>query len=160
RAEWKGMDQSLAALTSKQTYLKTFKENLKPTPAQEQALEEVLWHCRLLYNTALEQRITWWRRGQGKMATRFQQAAELKDIGAECPDDAGLHSHVLQDVLARLDHTYQAFFRGVKSGETVGFPRFQCRGRYHSFTDKEYGNGASLDNGYVVLSKIGCFAVR
>jgi len=25
---------------------KTFKEKLRPTPAQERALEEVLWRCR------------------------------------------------------------------------------------------------------------------
>ncbi len=39
-------------------------------------------------------------------------------------------------------------------------PRFQGRNRYHSFTYKEYGNGAQLDNGYLVLSKIGRIAVR
>jgi putative transposase len=66
----------------------------------------------------------------------------------------------LQDVLARLDKTYQAFFRRVQAGETSGFPRFQGRTRYHSFTYKEYGNGARLENGYLVLSKIGRMAVH
>jgi putative transposase len=41
-----------------------------------------------------------------------------------------------------------------------GFSRFQGRDRYHSFTYKEYGNGARLDNGSLVLSKIGRIAVR
>jgi hypothetical protein len=45
---------------------KTFKYTLNPTPAQEQALELVLWRCRTLYNVALEQRKTWWKRGQVK----------------------------------------------------------------------------------------------
>jgi IS605 OrfB family transposase len=58
-------------------------------------------------------------------------------------------------VLARLDKTYQAFFRRVQRGEKAGFPRFKGRNRYHSFTFKEYGNGARLDNGYLVLAKIG-----
>jgi putative transposase len=66
----------------------------------------------------------------------------------------------LQDVLARLDKTYQAFFRRVQAGEKAGFPRFQGRERYHSFTFKEYGNGARLDNGSLVLSKIGRIGVR
>ncbi len=138
----------------------TFKEKLKPTPEQERALEAVLWRCRTLYNAALEQRITWWRRGQGKSVTRFQQEAELKELRAAFPEYAAIHSHVLQDVLARLDKTYQAFFRRLANGEKPGFPRFQGRGRYHSFTSKEYGNGARLDNGYLVLSKIGRVAVR
>jgi putative transposase len=139
---------------------KTFQYKLQPTPTQERALEEVLWLCRTLYNTALEQRLTWWRRGQGKRATRFQQEAELKELRAAFPEYAAMHSHVLQDVLARLDRTYQAFFRRVQAGEKPGFPRFQGRNRYHSFTFKEYGNGAYLDSGYLVLSKIGRLAVR
>jgi putative transposase len=138
---------------------KTYKEKLRPTPSQEQALDEVSWRCRTLYNTALEQRITAWERRHVSI-TRYQQEAELKDLREAFPEYAAIHSHVLQDVLARLDKTYQAFFRRVKSGEKPGFPRFQGRHRYHSFTYKEYGNGARLDNGYLVLSKIGRIAVR
>ncbi len=67
---------------------------------------------------------------------------------------------MLQDVLARLDKTYQAFFRRVQAGEKAGFPRYQGRDRWHSFTYKEFGNGATLDNGFLVLAKIGRFAVR
>jgi len=139
---------------------KTYQEKLRPTPTQERQLEAVLWRCRTLYNVALEQGITWWRRGQGVSATRFQQEAELKAIREAYPEDAALHSHVLQDVLARLDKTYQAFFHRVANGEKAGFPRYQGRTRSHSFTSKEYGNGARLDNGYLVLAKIGRIAVR
>jgi putative transposase len=45
-----------------QSLRKTFKEKLRPTLAQEQALDEALWRCRELYNAALEQRITAWQR--------------------------------------------------------------------------------------------------
>ena len=139
----------------------TYQEKLRPTPEQERQLEAVLWRCRTLYNVALEQRITWWRRGQGVSASRFQQEAELKAIRQAFPEYAAIHSHVLQDVLVRLDKTYQAFFRRLAAGEkSPGFPRFQGRTRYHSFTYKEYGNGARLDNGYLLLSKIGRIAVR
>jgi IS605 OrfB family transposase len=62
--------------------------------------------------------------------------------------------------MARLDKTYHAFFRRVQNGEKPGFPRFQGRTRYHSFTDKEYGNGARLEHGSLVLSTIGRIAVR
>jgi putative transposase len=119
----------------------------------------VLWRCRTLYNIALEQRISAWQRCRVSVM-RYQQEAELKAIREAYPEYAAIHSHVLQDVLARLDKTYQAFFRRVQAGEKPGFPRFQGRNRYHSFTYKEYGNGARLDNGYLVLSKIGRLAVR
>jgi putative transposase len=63
-------------------------------------------------------------------------------------------------VLARLDTTYRAFFRRMQRGEQAGFPRFKGRDRYHSFTFKEFGNGARLDNGCLVLAKIGRIGVR
>jgi putative transposase len=146
-------------MSEQTTCRKTYKEKLRPTPTQERALDEVLWRCRTLYNTALEQRITAWTRCHVSV-TRYQQEAELKALRAEMPEYADIHSHVLQDVLARLDKTYQAFFRRVVNGEKPGFPRFQSKDRYHSFTYKEYGNGARLDNGHLVLSKIGSIAVR
>ncbi len=140
---------------------KTYKEKLRPTPDQERALEAILWRCRTLYNTALEQRIAAWQRCRISLS-RFQQEAELKEIRAEFPEYAAIHSHILQDVLARLDKTYQAFFRRLSRGEKAGFPRFKGRygNRYRSFTFKEYGNGARLDNGYLVLAKIGRIAVH
>jgi putative transposase len=145
--------------TVRKTVRKTFKYKLQPTPAQEWELERTLVLCRWLYNVALEQRITAWQRCHASVS-RYQQEAELKAIRAEMPDYASIHSHVLQDVLARLDKTYQAFFRRVKAGQTPGFPRFKGRDRYHSFTFKEYDNGATLDHGFLVLAKIGRIAVR
>src|SRR5215472_10135316 len=99
------------------TVRKTFKYKLQPTAEQERELERVLFVCRRLYNTALEQRITAWQRRRVSV-TRFEQEAELKDIRAEFPEYAAIHSHVLQDVLTRLDKTYQAFFRRVQQGAT------------------------------------------
>jgi putative transposase len=118
------------------TVRKTFKEKLRPTPAQKRALDEVLWRCRDLYYTALEQRITAYQRRRVSVS-RYEQEAELKAIREVFPEYAAIHSHVLQDVLARLDKTYQAFFRRVQGGEKAGFPRFKGRNRFHSFTFKE-----------------------
>jgi putative transposase len=142
-----------------QTVRKTYKEKLRPTPAQERTLKEVLWRCRELYNTALEQRITAWQRRRVSVS-RFEQEAELKAMRVEFSEYAAIHAHLLQDVLARLDKTSQAFFRRVQRGEKAGFPRFKGRNRYHSFAVKECGNGARLENGFLVLSKIGQVSVH
>jgi putative transposase len=142
-----------------ETVRKTYKEKLRPTPSQERALDAALWRCRVLYNTALEQRITAWQRCHVSLS-HYEQEAELKAIRAEFPEYAAIHSHILQDVLARLDKAYQAFFRRVQRGEKAGFPRFKGRKRFHSFTFKEYGNGATLDNGVLVLAKIGRIRVH
>ena len=67
-----------------ETVRKTYQEKLKPTPAQERQLENVLWCCRTLYNTALEQHITLWKQ-RGVSLTRYQQEAELKALRADLP---------------------------------------------------------------------------
>ncbi len=138
---------------------KTFKYKLKPTPEQERALELVLWRCRTLYNTALEQRITLWKQ-RSVSVNYYQQKAELPDLKAACPDYAEVNAQVLQDVILRVERTYQAFFRRVKNGETPGYPRFQGRNRYHSFTYPQYGGGVVLDSGVLSLSKIGHIPLR
>ena len=50
---------------------KTYKYRLNPTPEQKRALEQTLLRCRTLYNCALEQRKTWWQRGQGIGASYY-----------------------------------------------------------------------------------------
>ncbi len=142
------------------TVRKTFKYQLTPTPAQAPALEMVLSRCRTLYNVALEQRKTWWQRGQGIGATYYRQKAELPDLKAACPEYAEVNAQVLQDVILRVERAYQAFFRRLKAGEQPGYPRFQGRNRYNSFSYPQYGGGAVLDGGVLSLSKIGRIRIR
>src|SRR5438105_4475183 len=49
-----------------------------------------------------------------------------------------------QDVLRRLDKTFQAFFVRVRRGEKPGFPRFRSFRRYDSITFPSYGDGCRL----------------
>src|SRR5215472_890109 len=141
------------------TVHETCTDTLQPTAEQEQAHERVLLRCRRLATAGVEQRRTAWQRCRVSLS-RYEQEAELKAIRAALPAYATIHSPVLQDVLARLDTTYQAFFRRVHRGEQAGLPRFQGRDRVHSCTDKELGNGARLDNGFLVLAPLGRVAVR
>jgi putative transposase len=119
-----------------------------------------LRRCRTLYNVALEQRRTWWGRGQVRSATYYQQKAELPDLKAACPEYAEVNAHVLQDVILRVERAYRAFFRRLAASETPGYPRFQGAGRYNSFTYPQYGGGVVLDGGVLSLSKIGRIPVR
>jgi hypothetical protein len=83
---------------------KTCREQLRPTPSPERALERVLWRCRTLDNTALEERIFLWTQ-RDVSRTRYRQEAELTTLRADLLAYAAIHRHVLQDVLARLDTT-------------------------------------------------------
>ncbi len=57
---------------------------------------------------------------------------EIKEVLR--PEYQEIASHVLQDVLLRLEKAFRAFFRRVQNGEQPGYPRFQGRNRYDSFT--------------------------
>lgn len=138
---------------------KTFKYKLKPTPEQERAMAFVVRRCRELYNAALQERRDAWQKC-GVSITVAGQSTQLPSVKEVRPEYRAIHSQVLQDVLTRLERAFQAFFRRVKAGETPGYPRFQGATRYTSFTYKQFGNGATLDNGFLVLSKLGRVAVR
>jgi putative transposase len=49
---------------------KSYKYKLQPTARQERLLDETVWRCRTLYNTALAQRI-WAYRQCGVSVTRY-----------------------------------------------------------------------------------------
>jgi len=146
---------------NEQTVHKTYKYKLKPTPEQERVMAFVLRHCRELYNAALQERKEAWQRC-GVSITVAQQSTQLPAIKEVRPEYRDINAQVLQDVLMRLDRAFQRFFARVKAGETPGYPRFQGVNRYSSFTYKQVGEhgGARLDNGFLVLSKIGRLAVR
>lgn len=64
-----------------------------------------------------------------------------------------MYSQVVQEVGARVERSYQNFFRRGQSGtEKAGFPRFKGRG-YDSFTFPQ--SGFELQDNAVKLSKIG-----
>jgi putative transposase len=107
---------------------KAFQYRLYPTKQQEQTLLFVVRRCRHLYNTALEQRKTYYQM-RHKSLGYSAQAAELAEIKAAYPAYGDIYSQVLQDVLRRLDKAFAAFFRRLRNGEQPGYPRFQGQGR-------------------------------
>jgi putative transposase len=74
----------------------------------------------------------------------YEQKRELVDIKETRPEYQDIASHVLQDVILRLKHAFDGFFRRVLSGEQPGYPRFQGRNRYDSFCYPD-GAGWKLD---------------
>ncbi len=139
------------------THLKTFKYRLYPTKAQEVALNEQLRLCRTLYNAALQERRDAYRKC-GVSITGFGQMKHLRQIKADLPEYKGVYSQVLQDVLKRLDRAFQAFFRRLKQGSMPGYPRFQGRDRYDSFTYPQLGFSVPSRTAY--FSKIGNIRIK
>ena len=132
---------------------KSFKYRIYPTQAQAAKLDLTLSLCSELYNAALQERIEAYKFERVSI-TVYDQMRELPETKAERDDLRNVHSHVLQDVLWRLEKSFQAFFQRVKAGKgKAGFPRFRSVKRYDSFTYTQ--SGFVLHEKSVVLSKIG-----
>lgn len=138
---------------------KSFVYRLYPSKAQARRLDSVLETCRRFYNDCLAERKTAYEE-RSETVGKVVQLRRVKDVKATNPYAKGVHSHILQVVVADLDRAFDAFFRRVKAGEKPGYPRFRGRNRWRSFGLKELGNGFRLDGRCLKLSGIGRIAVR
>jgi putative transposase len=131
--------------------LKTFKYKLNPNHKQKALLASTLDTCRELYNMSLEQR-------KMQRVGQFEQMRQVTALKAEFPEYKTVHAHVLQNVIKKLNRSFENFFRRCKEGGKPGFPRFKGRDRYDSF---QFNNtGFSLNGSVLSLSKIGNVKVR
>jgi len=138
--------------------VKSFKYRLYPTGKQARTLQWTLDRTRELYNAALQERRDAYRMAH-KSITYYDQSVQLPEIKAIREEYKDIHSQVLQDVLRKVDKAFKAFFARCKRGDTPGFPRFQGRDRYDSFTYPQAGFSLTQDS-RVCLSKIGSIKVR
>jgi putative transposase len=142
---------------------RAYKFRLYPTRAQRVALDRQQELLRDFWNAALQQRKEAYSR-QRRTLWRRDQEPEITALKHECPEYEHVHTHLLQDVLRRLDLGYEQFFsRIIEYRQAVarwrakgadlkhrpacpGPPRFKARGRYRSGTIKDvvHHNGAAL----------------
>ena len=144
----------MAALSIRRTY----KYRLSPTRMQADTLNGQLAEACRLYNAALQERRDAWRMRR-QSVTFYGQSEQLKDIRAA--GDMGLPNFgTALDVLHRVDRAFDGFFRRVKAGQRVGYPRFQSARRYDSITFPAYGNGCKLRATRLYLQGVGLIRVR
>lgn len=119
---------------------RSYKFRLRPTARQEQALNACLEDHRVLYNAALEERRTAWRRC-GVSISYGNQSAQLKEIRSTCPWQARWSFSSQQATLRRLNRAFGAFFRRVKAGQKPGYPRFKGNGWFDTLEWPKDGDG-------------------
>lgn len=148
------------------TTMRAFEYRLYPTKTQTTELFNHLFLTRQLYNAALEERRTAYRKCR-KTVTAYEQMRSLSEVKAALPEYKSVYAQVLQDTLKRLDKAFQGFFRRVKAGQTPGYPRFKGANRWHSFTfpqvwrdGKWTGPGKLLDTAKVYLPNVGNVRIK
>lgn len=137
--------------------IKTYKYRIYPTKSQETKLENTFSICKALYNYGLEHRMNLYNQHK-KVVNYFEQQNSLPEIKQLFPWYKSVYSTVLQDVLKRLDNSFQNFYRRmkdpkVKSSEK-GYPKFKKKGQWNSIT---YGNGKDIKypTNEIIVPKIG-----
>ena len=127
----------------------SYKYRIYPNQQQTEKLEEVFGFCRFLYNSALEERIRYYRKYKEVLALNDQhkelvkmkssisyedQAKSLVKIKPLFSDQVNsIYSQTLQSVLKTLDTAYKNFFRRVKLRlKKPGFPRFKGKNKFKS----------------------------
>jgi len=138
---------------------KSFSYRLYPSKSQRSRLEAVKETCRHFWNDCLRERKDAYEL-RGETITKAMQLRKVKVEKDTSPYAEGIHSHVLQVVVADLDKAFQAFFRRLKAGQNPGYPRFKGRHRFHGFGLKELNNGFKIDRRRLKLTGIGRIAVR
>ena len=138
--------------------IKAYKFRIYPSNSQEVKLISTLNTCRWLYNSSLAERkhqaetnklysyLQLFPFGKPEWINYYDQARNLTLYKTD--EQKQVYAQVLQNVLRRLDRSFKNFFSGY------GYPRFQGRNRYDSFTYPQAGFSIT-DEGKLKLSKIG-----
>ncbi len=136
---------------------KAYKFRIYPTKKQIGTFEWMLRRCKELYNAALQERRDAYQLCGVSVSYSMQadQLPALKQLREEYQD---IHSQVQQDVLRRLDKSFDAFSRRVENGENPGYPRFKSGDRYDSFTYPQ--GGYEVIGKRLHLSKIGHIKIK
>lgn len=139
--------------------VRAYKYKLKPSKSVIAKFEQWLSICRELYNAGLQERRDAWQ-FERKSISFYEQSKQLPQIKEIREDVLEVQSQVLQNILRRLDRTFQAFFRRIKKGEKAGYPRFKGINKFDSFTYPQMKGTFRLEGNKLYLGKIGSVKVR
>jgi len=85
----------------------------------------------------------------------YSQKRDLTNTKALFPDYKDIPSHTLQDVIARVEKTFDRWLKDDSSGKRSGRPRFKGKGRYRSLTFPDPIKPEHIQGKFIQLPKIG-----
>ena len=115
---------------------RAFKYELDPNNQQRTKLSQHAGCARFAYNWGLERRIALYRQNQDKkrFTSAITQHRELNQLKKTVfPWMYEVSKCAPQEALRDLECAFKNFYRGLKSGKRVGFPKFKKRGVHDSF---------------------------
>jgi putative transposase len=109
----------------------TYKYKLKPNKEQARLFEQWLGTCRFLYNMGMDIKKDTYRKRQ-KGISKNELMKQLTEAKKESEWLNAPHSQVLQNVLDRLERSYDNFFK-----HRAKYPKWAKKNKYKSFTFKQ-----------------------
>lgn len=138
----------------------SYKFRIYPNAAQADLIQRTFGCVRFVYNSYLALRIEAYKEHRETMnyvacsnnMTLLKKKLEwLREVDATA----------LQSSLRDLDTAFQNFFRGVKQGKRVGYPKFKSkRDRHKSYKSKRVGENITVVGNRVKLPKLGLVKCR
>ena len=116
--------------------IRAYRYELDPNNVQRTSLYQHAGVARFAYNWGLEQRILLYRENTGidRLTDAMRQHKLLNSIKkAQFPWMYEVSKCAPQEALKDLHKAFQNFYRGLKKGQKVGFPKFKRKGEKDSF---------------------------
>ncbi|PIS39326.1 MAG: hypothetical protein COT33_02585 [Candidatus Nealsonbacteria bacterium CG08_land_8_20_14_0_20_38_20] len=134
--------------------MKVYDYKLKPNKEQIKLLESLLWETKCLYNNALQELVEHYKT-TGKYLNRFTQ-----DKNYNKQTYPNIPAQFVDTTLDRLHRSFANFFRGLKQGKRIGFPRFQSYKRWSSFAFRDYTQGKIKDGKWYISKTNGIKVIQ
>lgn len=125
---------------------KSFKYRIYPTVEQATKIDQSISVCRLVYNLALEVKISAWQSARKNMSY-FALCRQLVELRAAYPWVKAIDSQALQAAVKRLDVSYARFFKGS------GFPKFKSKKGGQSFLCPNHPKRIDWEKGTLTIPK-------
>jgi putative transposase len=148
-----------------------YQYRLRPTSQQIDTFEQWLELCRRQYNYRLAERFNWWEQNRcdadrcslevAKLPqlkdkpSYYSQKRDLTNTKALFSEYKDIPSHTLQDVIARVEKTFDRWLKADSNGKRSGRPRFKGKGRYRSLAFPDPIKSEHIQGKFIQLPKIG-----
>ncbi|MGB7059760.1 MAG: transposase [Geitlerinemataceae cyanobacterium] len=133
-----------------------YQYRLRPTKKQVVELDRWLSMLGSQYNYLLADRLNWYEQNRSPINAcplvchlpelrdhpdYYSQKKTLPQLKKSHPWYGEIYSQVLQDVVKRVQVTFDRFLKGDSNGKRSGRPRFKARDRYRTFTYPQMKEG-------------------
>ena len=138
--------------------LKSYKYKIYPNKTQKEIINKTLGSVRFVFNHYLALKINHYKE-ENKSLSLYECDKDLTNLKKELIWLKEVDKFALQQTLKDLDQSYKNFFRRVKQGGAVGFPKFKSKKNnkqsYRTqYTKTSAGGNIRIEGNKIMLPKL------